>query len=275
MTMISYRAAAREAELYCAQCREYDSPRLTSERFPEGVVCETDIAYIDDGSKYHLLDIYYPSEDRGSKEAYLLFHGGAFVYGNKELDKNFGMRLALSANIPVVSINYTLLPDGTMSTIINDIKAAKAFAEKNYGFTGFHYTGDSAGGALAVLSAIMFGDALSVSPICGCYTIRSDEFPGVLFAGEEKDAKMPPYIYDLKAEADKLQDINVAIITGDEDFLRDDNVALSKLLPNAVFYDAVSTEDRKMTHVFPIGNPTWPEGARTIGIISSFARKSC
>ena len=273
--MASFRSAVREAELYCAQCREFDRPRLENEVHPDGVICETDIAYIDDGSEFHLLDVYYPSEDRTSDTAYFLFHGGAFVYGNKELDKNFGMRLALSANIPVVSINYTLLPDGTMSTIIDDIKAAKTFVEKNYGFTGFHYTGDSAGGALAVLSAIMFGDALSVSPICGCYTIRSDEFPGVLFAGEEKDAKMPPYIYDLKAEADKLQDIDVAIITGDEDFLRDDNVALSKLLPNAVFYDAVSTEDRKMTHVFPIGNPTWPEGARTIGIISSFARKSC
>jgi len=273
--MASFRSATREAELYCAQCREFDRPRLQKEVHPDSVICETDIAYIDDGSDFHLLDVYYPSADRSGKDAYFLFHGGAFVYGNKELDKNFGMRLAASAGIPVVSINYTLLPAGTMKTIIDDINAAKAYVTENYGFTRFHYTGDSAGGALAVLSAIMFDDALSVSPICGCYTIKSNEFPGILFAGEEGDADLPPYIYDLKAEADKLKGMDVAIITGDEDFLRDDNVALSKILPDAVFYDAVSTEDRKMTHVFPIGNPQWPEGEKTIEIISSFARKSC
>ena len=45
--MTTFKAASREAELYCAQCREYDRPRLANETFPEGVICKTDIAYID------------------------------------------------------------------------------------------------------------------------------------------------------------------------------------------------------------------------------------
>lgn len=272
--MVTYKAAVRQGELFCAQCIETDTPRLRDEVLPEGVTCKTDIAYIDDGSPYHLLDIYYPGEEKQYDSAYFLTHGGAFVYGNKELDKNFGMRLALAAGIPVVSINYTLLPEGTMETIIEDVKAAKRYVTGNFGFTSFHYTGDSAGGALAVLGAIMFGDALSCSPICGTYTRETDDFPGVLFAGKNADANLPPYIYDLKTQSEILKKIDVAIITGDDDFLREDNLNLASLLPDAVLYDAVSTEDRKMTHVFPIAHPEWPEGEKTIEIISSFSRKS-
>ena len=69
--------------------------------------------------------------------------------------------------------------------------------------------------------------------------------------------------------------MDVAIITGDDDFLREDNRALAALIPHAEFYDAVSAGERVMTHVFPIGHQDWPEGQKAIDIISSFARKSC
>ena len=276
--MDAYRIASRKAELYCAQCREYDGPRLKSEVLPDGVVCDNDIAYIDDGSVFHLLDIYYPSDERNYDTAYFLTHGGAFVYGDKVLDRNFGMRLAQSAGIPVVNVNYTLLPNGTMRTIMDDLSAARDFLTADYGFKKFHFTGDSAGGALAVLCAVMFGDALSVSPICGCYTIKSDEFPGALFAGagqgEGQGEDLPPFIYDLKSKSDKLSGLDLAIITGDEDFLREDNLELHEVLPQSVLYDAVSAPGRSMTHVFPIAHPEWPEGQKTIEIISSFARKA-
>ena len=72
-----------------------------------------------------------------------------------------------------------------------------------------------------------------------------------------------------------LEQMDVAIITGDDDFLREDNKALAALVPHAEFYDAVSTDGRVMTHVFPIGHPDWPEGQKSIEIIASFARKSC
>ncbi len=261
----------RKAELFINDCLRYDTPRLSSEVLPGDVGVLSDIPYSDDGSPYHLLDVYYPGSEISGDTAFFLIHGGAFVYGSKELDRNFGMRLAKRSGIPVVNINYTLMPECGIMGISRDIDLAMEYVRTRYGFEYFHFTGDSAGGYLAVLTALGCDNALSVSPICGCYTIDRNDFPGALFAAGDD---IPPYMYDLKTMADRLKQMKVAVITGDDDFLREDNRKLASLLPSCFFYDAASEGGRVMTHVFPIGHPEWPEGERAIEIIASFASGS-
>ena len=258
----------RKAELFINDCLRYDTPRLASEVFPDGVSMIADTAYSDDNDPFHLLDVYYSTPDISGDTAFFLIHGGAFVYGNKELDKNFGMRLAKRSGLPVVNINYTLMPQCGIKGIAEDIDLAMEYVSNRFGFKHFHFTGDSAGGYLAVHTALRCENALSVSPVCGCYTIDRNDFPGALFAAGDE---IPPYMYDLKTMADRLKQMKVAVITGDDDFLREDNRHLASLLPDAVFYDAVSTGGRIMTHVFPIGHPDWPEGEHAIDIIASLA----
>ncbi len=262
-----------KAEVFIRDCQFYDQPRLEAEVFPEGVEVRKDIPYVDDGSPEHLLDIYDTTGNRKTVECYILIHGGAFVYGYKELDKNFGMRLAKTSGIPVVNVNYRLMPGVSLTGVIEDLESAVDFVRREYGFDTYHFTGDSAGGYLAMLMAVRNDRAVSASLICGCYTVDREDFPGAFFAGAGEE--IPEEYYDLKLLAGRVEQMDVAIITGDDDFLREDNRALAALIPHAEFYDAVSAGGRVMTHVFPIGHPDWPEGQKAIDIISSFARKSC
>ena len=258
---------------FITDCEMNDAKRMADEEFPEGVVCYSDIPYKGDNQPAHLLDYYISETSVQGLEAYLLIHGGAFVYGYKELDKNFGMRLALASDTPVISINYSLLPEGSLETILDDIDAAIRFSEEQFGVRRFHFVGDSAGGYLAMLSTLRHSSkAVSASLICGCYRAQRGTFPGVYF---ERENGLPDYYFDLTTCASNLKDKQVAIITGEKDFLREENILLASLLGDGCeFYDAPDAEGREMIHVFPIGHPDWPEGQKAIEIIASFARKS-
>lgn len=58
----------------------------------------TDIPYIDDGTRAHQLDIYIPHDAimcaAHNLPVYIDVHGGGFVYGYKELNRNFCIALA-------------------------------------------------------------------------------------------------------------------------------------------------------------------------------------
>ena len=263
----------RKAELFRNDCVIADTPRLEAEVLPRDVNVQKDLPYIDDGSEEHLLDVYYTPDHKKIGECFFLIHGGAFVYGFKELDKNFGMRLAKASELPVVNINYTVMPKSNMMQIIDEIDKAIDYVKTRFGFKGFHFVGDSAGGYLATLSGIRCKETISVSSICGCYRNDRNDFPGALFAREGEE--IPEYLYDLTTKADRLKELKVALITGSKDFLRPDNIELSKLLDDCIFYDAEDCDGREMFHVFPIAHPEWPEGEKTLEIISSFVRKSC
>ena len=71
----------------------------------------TNIPYIDDGTRAHQLDIYIPHDAImlavHNLPVYIDVHGGGFVYGYKELNRNFCIALARRgfAVIPVYACN--------------------------------------------------------------------------------------------------------------------------------------------------------------------------
>ena len=106
------KKADNERSEFINKCIEWDTPRLANEVCPEGVTVLQDIIYDETKGEYGLLDIYFPgTQQEGFDEAFFLIHGGAFVYGSKELDKNYGMHLALKSGLPVINVNYTLMPE--------------------------------------------------------------------------------------------------------------------------------------------------------------------
>ena len=254
----------RKAELFTQDCLKYDIPRLKAEVLPDDVKREENDLY----------DVYYTSESPVAEEAYFLIHGGAFVYGDKINDRNFGMRLAKASGIPVVNANYSLMPAVGLEEQLEELDSVIETVEKRFGYRSLHFLGDSAGGYLAMMCALRHENTKSASLICGAYRNVKDDFPGALFAKDGNE--VPDWYYDLTTKADELKKIDVAIITGENDFLREQNRKLAALLgDNCIFYDAPNKDGRNMEHVFPITNPDWPEGVRTIEIIASFARKSC
>lgn len=290
---------------FISACLKFDTPRLDEEEYPEGVLIEEDIPFLPESeetepmwepdsplsSSRRLLDIYTPVEEsRFEEDAFLLIHGGGFGYGCKELDKCFGMHLSLSTGMDVASINYRLIPKAGLLEQLEDILQAAVFLASDRGYKKLHTIGDSAGGYLSLLSAILmnsakaradFGlsrfdkaieelslSARSVSMISGHTMDAEDAFVGYYF---DPAKKLPHCIYDLSEAVESYGCPPIVQVTSDNDSLLEENQEfrekLQRLSVPVVFYCAVSTPERHMHHVYPIAHPTWPESQEVLELI--------
>ena len=143
---------------------------------PDDVVRYDDISYGPD-EKYHLLDVYRPGNKpaqqsgpgsvSGSVPApaklpvIMIVHGGAWVYGNKEVYQYYGMSLA-QRGFAVVNFSYRLAPESKFPAQLEDICTVFDWIYDNrdkYGLDADNVfaVGDSAGAHLLGL----FADACS------------------------------------------------------------------------------------------------------------------
>ena len=282
--------AEKERQIFIRNCTGFDTPRLAEEVFPAECRAEMDIQY-NNGKHPLKLYIYTPFGCTGAKECFILIHGGAFVYGFKKLDQNFGMHLAIKAGIPVVNVDYTLMPESDLTQIINEIFHAMNFVHSRYGFRKFHTVGDSAGGYLAYIVAVaarsrhvshglwvfekLNGTVESANMVCGGIRNTTKRFPGYYFErvtdSNDRQQRLPDYAYDLNLLAERDTDLRVCMITGEEDFLREQNKEFKEHFDNALFYDAKNEGDLKMFPVFPIAHPEWPQSQKAIALIAENA----
>lgn len=137
-----------------------DKKRLSTQSPPENVKEICDIPYIDDGKWQHKLDVYFPENCENEKLPVIIdIHGGGWMYGDKELNKIYNMTLA-SKGFTVFSMSYSLWPDATVPTQLAEI--AEALSWINSHLSSYPcdekkilLTGDSAGGQLALFSAVI------------------------------------------------------------------------------------------------------------------------
>lgn len=127
-----------------------DAKRIASQTEPEGFEKILDIPYIDDGEKGHLLDIYYPVHTKEKLPVIIDIHGGGWMYGYKEINKNFCLMLSEKGFL-VASINYRLAGDVLFDDQIRDIFAALKWLSENLkdypaDLDNVFLAGDSAGG---------------------------------------------------------------------------------------------------------------------------------
>lgn len=125
---------------------------------PEGIDAITEIQYVHDNERAHRLDLYLPHDNvvRGGKSTpvYIDIHGGGFVYGYKDLNRNFCTHLA-KQGFAVFSISYRPAPETDFVGQLEDIAASfRWIAEHRNDYPiaqdQVFLTGDSAGGALAL-----------------------------------------------------------------------------------------------------------------------------
>jgi acetyl esterase/lipase len=142
---------------------------------PEEVDVFEDMQYVDDGTRAHRLDLYLPHDSavRGGKTTpvYIDIHGGGFVYGYKELNRNFCTNLA-KLGFAVFSVNYRPAPKTDFLGQLEDVAAAFRWIREHrneypISQNNVFLTGDSAGGTLALyMTAIersgKFADAIGV-----------------------------------------------------------------------------------------------------------------
>lgn len=141
--------------------KRHDDVRIARQTPPAGAeVREYD--YLSDGDPMHKLNIYRPEGNRDTLPLIVNVHGGAWVYGDKDLNKYYCMDLA-SKGYCVVGMSYRLAPETDIGGQISDVFAALEFVCDNadkFGCDtrGIMLTGDSAGGHLASLAVCIMLD---------------------------------------------------------------------------------------------------------------------
>ena len=133
-----------------------DRQRDAGLKTPAGIVRFDNISY---GShpEWNLLDVYRPKKAEGKLPVIAIIHGGAWVYGDKDVYQFYGMSLA-QRGFAVVNLSYRLAPEYKYPTALEDICLAFKFIyahEDEYGFdlNNLFAVGDSAGAHLLTVFA--------------------------------------------------------------------------------------------------------------------------
>jgi len=131
---------------------ESDRKRDEGLTTPEDIVRHDDISYGPFGT-WNLLDIYYTKDVKECQPTIVNMHGGAWVYGNKEIYQYYCMGLA-QRGFTVVNCNYRLAPEYYYPSPLEDMNQVFCFLKEQ----GRKYhadpdnlfvVGDSAGAQLA------------------------------------------------------------------------------------------------------------------------------
>ena len=129
-----------------------DAQRNQAIALPAGVTERRDISYGRYG-KWNHLDVYYPDGTQNPLPTIVSIHGGAYVYGDKEVYRRYCMDLA-RRGFSVVNFTYRLAPDWKFPVPLEDTNAVMQWLCANA--ESYHLdpkrlflVGDSAGAQLA------------------------------------------------------------------------------------------------------------------------------
>ncbi len=100
----------------------------------------------------------------------LFFHGGGFVIGDLETHASFCAEVSRTLDLPVLAIDYRLAPEHRWPAAPDDCEAAARWAAASPAALGRTVTslvvcGDSAGGNLAIVTAMALRDAPAEVPV--------------------------------------------------------------------------------------------------------------
>nr|WP_010186968.1 alpha/beta hydrolase [Sphingomonas sp. PAMC 26605] len=100
----------------------------------------------------------------------VFFHGGGFVIGDLDTHASFCAEVSRSLDLPVLAIDYRLAPENPWPAAPDDCEAAARWAAGSpealgRTVTGLVVCGDSAGGNLAIVTAMALRDAPAAVPV--------------------------------------------------------------------------------------------------------------
>ncbi|OYY90725.1 MAG: lipase [Sphingomonas sp. 28-66-16] len=122
------------------------------------------------------LRLFDARADRGAGPALVFFHGGGFVIGNLDTHAGICAEMARELDLPVIAVDYRLAPENPFPAAPDDCEAvarwvASSPAALGFAVTGLVLSGDSAGGALTIVTAMALRDAPAEVPVIAQFPI--------------------------------------------------------------------------------------------------------
>ncbi len=254
-----------------------DAKRIASQTEPEGLVKILDIPYIADGEKAHLLDIYYPEGTTEKLPVIIDIHGGGWMYGYKEINKNFCLKLSEKGFL-VASINYRLAGDVLFDDQIRDIFSALKWLNENLkdypaDMDNIFLAGDSAGGHFSCVTTAVnlnedmqkdFGvsycgfDFNAVAAICPAVDLLSPNFlmnvnVPILLGDKWRKSKFKKYLDVNRIISKDFPPFYVN--TARNDFLKKQCYKLKDILERNGIEHQFHDFDKPLSHVFNVVDP--------------------
>ncbi len=122
------------------------------------------------------LRLFDSRADRAAGPALVFFHGGGFVIGDLDTHAGFCAEMARQLDMPVIAVDYRLAPEHPFPAGPDDCEAAARWiagspAELGLSVTGLVLSGDSAGGALTIVTAMALRDSPAAVPVIAQFPI--------------------------------------------------------------------------------------------------------
>jgi acetyl esterase len=119
---------------------------------------------------------YDGREKRDEGPLLIFFHGGGFVMGDLELYDAACADIAIGLDLPLLSVDYRLAPEHAWPAAPDDCEAAARWAAEQgvlFGrrFNSLLFAGDSAGGTLAIVSAMALRNHPAALPVIATWPI--------------------------------------------------------------------------------------------------------
>lgn len=286
-----------------------DALRTEMWRDPDDVDVFADIPYADDGLRAHLLDLYLPHDARlrngRTTPVFIDIHGGAFVYGYKELNRNFCTHLA-ERGFAVFSLNYRPVPQTDFLGQLEDVERALSWIKEHavdypIDAGNVFITGDSAGGCLALFACLVECDAdfaRSLGVEAAGLPVKGGVFESGVFAvSDYADGSEGPFAWGDVREITGADFFSVLrrigpegltfdalasrtlpplfFVTSGDDFVQSETLGFAAALAKAhrpfELHDWPIGKAQSLGHVFPVCMTWLDESRTTLGQIRDFA----
>ena len=157
----------------------------------------SDVPYVENGHKRHVLDIYTP-EEQAEKPLPVMFwiHGGGWQVGDKS-DVALKPKVLIKRGFVFVSTNYRLLPEVKMEELIGDVAKSFGWVHKNiakYGgdpkqiFVGGHSAGAQLAALICIDDRYLKKEGVSFHVLKGCVPVDGDTYdiPKIIMTAEHR-----------------------------------------------------------------------------------------
>ncbi len=115
--------------------------------------------------------LYDAKATRDAGPVMVFFHGGGFALGDLDTHQSYCTLAATQLDMPVVAVDYRLAPEHPFPAGPDDCEAAARWVAANVPCTGLVLCGDSAGGNLAIVTALALRDAPAAHPVIAMHPI--------------------------------------------------------------------------------------------------------